>query len=127
MATKKFKKNLISLLNLIDSNEEIVDFLSKKKAFSENFMKQITESDYLNNLKNFNRLNLDEIKKKLHYEISYNKKNKKISVDITKNDIFSYLDSESELKNKMKTYIINEDYEKAQIMKNYFKTIELDI
>lgn len=125
MATKKFKKNLVSMLNLFDSKEELVDFLAKKKAFSEEFIKQITDSDYLKKLHRIDtKLDINEIKRKLHYEISY--KNKKISVDITKNDVFSYLESEDELIQKMKNYIINEDYERAQVLQNYFKTIELE-
>jgi hypothetical protein len=124
MATKKFKKNLVSMLNLFDSKEELVDFLSKKKAFSEEFIKQITDSDYLKKLHRIDtKLDINEIKRKLHYEISY--KNKKISVDITKNDVFSYLEGEDELIQKMKNYIKNEDYERAQVLQNYFKTIEL--
>jgi len=125
MATKKFKKNLISMLNLFDSKEELVDFLAKKKAFSEDFVKQIADSDYLRKLRRIDsNLNVEEIKRKLHYEIFY--KNNRISVDITKNDVFSYLDSEDELIQKMNTYLMNEDYEKAQILKKYFDTIELD-
>jgi len=125
MATKKFKRNLISMLNLFDSKEELVDFLAKKKAFSEDFVKQITDSDYLRKLRRIDsKLNVEEIKRKLHYEISY--KDNKISVDITKNDVFSYLDTEDELIQKMNRYLLNEDYEKAQILKNYFDTIELD-
>lgn len=124
MATKKFKTNLISMINLFETNEELIDFLAKKKAFSEDFIKIITDSDYLNKLQNFEDLDVNEIKNRLNYEISYN--NNKISVDITKNDIFSYFDTEDELIKKMKNYIMNEDYEKAQLMKNYFKTIELD-
>ena len=124
MATKKFKKNLVSMLNLFDSKEELVDFLAKKKAFSEEFIKQITDSDYLKKLHRIDtKLDINEIKRKLHYEISY--KNKKISVDITKNDVFSYLEGEDELIQKMKNYIKNEDYERAQVLQNYFKTIEL--
>ena len=126
MATKRFKKNLVSLLNLFGNSEELLDFLVTKKAFSEEFMKQITMSDYLKHLKNYEDLDLQEIKRKLQYEIAYNNKKKKISVDITKNDIFSYQDTEDDLIKKMNNYILNEDYERAQIMKRYFKTIELD-
>jgi len=126
MATKKFKENLISLLNLFDTKEELVDFLAKKKAFSEDFIKEITDSDYLKNIKNFDKdLDINEIKRRLHYEIEYNEKRHKISVDITKNDVFSYLDTEDELIEKMNNYIRNEDYERAQILQNYFKTIEI--
>lgn len=126
MATKKFKKNLITLLNLFESSEEFLDFLIDKKSFNEDFVKNITNSNYLKELKKLNGLDINEIKKKLQYEVAYNQKKNKISVDITKNDIFSYLDTEDELINKMNVYILNEDYERAQIMKIYFKTIELD-
>ena len=124
MATKKFKKNLISLLNVFETKEELVDFLAKKKAFSEEFMAIVTDSDYLKALKKVDSLNLKEIKEKLHYEICY--ENNKILVDITKNDVFSYFDTEEELIKKMKNYIKIEDYEKALVMKNYLKTIEID-
>lgn len=124
MATKKFKENLISLLNLFDNSKDFVDFLAKKKAFNEKFVKEIIESDYLKNLKGFDKnININEIKARLQYEIIF--KNKRISVDITKNDVFSYLDSEDELIKKMNNYILNEDYEKAQFLRNYFKTIDL--
>ena len=127
MATKKFKKNMISMLNLFDSKKELVDFLVKKKAFSEDFVKQIADSDYLKKLQKIDHeLDVNEIKRKLHYEISYNTDNNKISVDITKNDVFSYLETEDELIQKMKNYIINEDYESAQVLKNYFETIEIE-
>lgn len=124
MATKKFKKNLIALLKLFENSQEFLDFLVKNKSFSEDFMKQITNSNYLS--KKYMDLDINDIKKKLHYEIAYNKKKNKISVDITKNDIFSYQDTDDELIKKMNVYILNEDYERAQILKCYFKTIELD-
>ena len=120
---KKFKNNLKSLLNLFDSSEELIDFLVKKKAFNEDFVKKIIETKNPKYLKN-NNLTIGEINNKLHYEVSYD--NEKISVDITKNDVFSYLDTEIELKRKMKKYIKTEQYEKAQILKNYFNTIDLD-
>jgi len=125
MATKKFKKNLVSLSKMFKTTDELLDFLTKKKAFNEDFIKNITESDYLNKLNNFDHtLDINEIKRRLHYEIQY--KNKRISVDITKNDVFSYLDTEEDLIKKMNYYIRIEDYEKAQMMQRYFKTIELD-
>ena len=125
MATKKFKKNLVSLSKMFKTTDELLDFLTKKKAFNEDFTKNITESDYLNKLNNFDHtLDINEIKRRLHYEIQY--KNKRISVDITKNDVFSYLDTEEDLIKKMNYYIRIEDYEKAQMMQRYFKTIELD-
>ena len=126
MATKKFKANLVSLLNLFETKDDFVDFLVKKKAFSEDFIKNITDSDYLKNLKCFEKnLDISEIKHRLQYEIGYNKKKNKISVDITKNDVFSYTDTEDELLLKMNNYILNEEYEKAQILLSYFRTIEL--
>jgi len=124
MATKKFKKNLISLINLFDTTEELVDFLAKKKAFSEDFTRNITDSDYLQKLKSIEKFDPKEIKKRLQYEIAY--KDNKISVDITQNGVFSYTDTEEELKTKMKKYLMNEDYEKAQILNNYFNTIDLE-
>jgi len=126
MATKKFKQNLISLLNLFDNSKDLVNFLVKKKVFNEKFIKEIIDSDYLSKLKDFDKdLDVNEIRRRLHYEIMYNKKTNKISVDITKNDVFSYLDSEEELVEKMNNYILQEDYEKAQLLKNYFKAIDL--
>ena len=124
MATKKFKKNLISLINLFETTEELVDFLAKKKAFSEDFTRNITDSDYLQKLKSIEKFDPKEIKKRLQYEIAY--KDNKISVDITQNGVFSYTDTEEELKTKMKKYLMNEDYEKAQILNNYFNTIDLE-
>lgn len=126
MSTRKFKENLISLLNLFENSKDLVDFLTKKKAFNEEFINQIIISDYLRKIKNFDKdLDLNEIRKRLHYEIGYDLKNKKISVDITKNDVFSFFDTEEELIEKMNKYILFEDYEKAQVLKLYFKTIDL--
>jgi len=128
MATKKFKQNLISLIKLFDNSKDLVDFLAKKNVFNENFVRQVIDSDYLYKIKkDFDKdLDVKEIRRRLHYEINYNKKTNKIIIDITKNDIFSYLDSEEELIKKMDNYILQEDYEKAQILKNYFNTIELE-
>ena len=124
MATKKFKTNLKSLFDLFETTDDLIDFLSKKNVFDEEFIKDITNSKYLVYLNKIG-LSIDEIKEKLQYEIGYNTKNNKISVDITKNDIFSYLDSDDDLFIKMKNYIKNEEYEKAQILKKYFDTIDL--
>ena len=120
---KKFKKNLMSLLNLFDTKEELFDFLIKSNAFDEKFVKNLINIKDLQSFKD-NNLTIDEINSNLHYGVSY--KNDKISVDITENDVFSYLDTEKELKNKMKKYIKTEQYEKANILKNYFNAIELD-
>jgi len=119
---KKFKSNLMSLLNLFDSKEELIDFLIKKQAFNEEFVKRVIETKNPQYFKD--NMSVETIKNNLNYDVSY--KNEKISVDITKNDVFSYLDSEQELISKMKKYIKTEQYEKALILKNYFNAIELD-
>ena len=119
---KKFKNNLITLLNLFDTKEELIDFLVKKNAFNEQFVKRIIETKDPQYLKD-NDLTIDEIKTNFQYEVSYD--DDKILVDITKNDVFSYLDTENELRRKMKVYIKTEQYEKAQTLKNYFDTIDL--
>lgn len=120
---KKFKNNLITLLNLFDTKEELIDFLVKKNAFNEQFVKRIIETKDPQYLKD-NDLTIDEIKTNFQYEVSYD--DDKILVDITKNDVFSYFDTESELRIKMKKYIKTEQYEKAHLLKNYFNTIELE-
>ena len=120
---KKFKNNLKSLLNLFDTKEELIEFLVKKNAFNEEFVKRIIETKDPNYLKN-NDLSIEEIKNNLKYEVSYN--NDKILVDITKNDVFSYLDSENELMTKMNHYVKTEQFEKAHILKNYFNAIDLN-
>ena len=120
---KKFKNNLMSLLNLFDTKEELIDFLIKKHAFDETFVKRVIETKDQQFFKD-NNLTINEIKNNLKYEVSY--ENEKISVDITKNDVFSYFDTESELRIKMKKYIKTEQYEKAHLLKNYFNTIELE-
>lgn len=120
---KKFKNNLMTLLNLFDSKEELIDFLIKKQAFNEDFVKRIIETKDQQYFID-NELTIEKINEDLQYEVSY--ENEKISVDITKNNVFSYLDTEKELKRKMKVYIKTEQYEKAQVLHNYFNTIELD-
>lgn len=124
MATKRFKQNLVSLFKLFKSEEELCEFLDKKDAFSERFIKSVTEADYLSKIKDFDQnLNIEEIKERLHYDVGYKKG--KINVDITKNDVFSYLDSDEDLIKKMDNYIKNEEFEKAIVLRNYFQTIEL--
>jgi len=113
---KKFKNNLMSLF---ETKEEMIDFLISKKAFNEEFVKRIIETKDQEYLKD-----TQIEKEELTYDVSY--ENDKILVDITKNDVFSYLDSESELMKKMNLYIKTEQYEKAQLMKNYFNAIDLD-
>ena len=68
---------------------------------------------------------ISQIKDRIKYEIKYNKKNKKIIVDISKNDILSCYDNEIELLQRMKTHIINEDYENAKALLDYCKIIEV--
>ena len=81
MATKKFKKNLILLMDLFD-NIELVDFLCEKNAFSEHFMMLLTETKKLENIKDDETIT--DVKQKLKdYVVSYNKKNKKYVVDIS--------------------------------------------
>ena len=124
MATKRFKQNLVSLYKLFKCEEELCEFLDKKDAFSERFIKSVTEADYLSKIKDFDQnLNMEEINEMLHYDVGYKKG--KISVDITKNDVFSYLDSDEDLIKKMDNYIKNEEFEKAIVLRNYFQTIEL--
>jgi len=108
---KKFKNNLMSLFK---TKEELIDFLINNNAFNEKFVRTIIETKEQEYFKDT----------ELTYDVSY--KNDKILVDITKNDVFSYLDSESELLKKMKLYIKTEQYEKAHIMKKYFNAIDLE-
>jgi len=68
-------------------------------------------------------LSIKEINENLKYNVSY--KEDKFFVDITKNDIFSYFDTERELLFKMKKYIKTEQYEKAGVLKKYMDTIEI--
>lgn len=128
MATQKFEKNLTKMLKLFSEQKELIDFLIQKKAFNDDFINMILNSDYLNNNDNIedHNLSLDHIKSKIQYKVNYNKSKKKMNVDITPNDIFSYYDTEEELKSKMKNFLNNEEYEKAEILNGYLKTIELD-
>lgn len=126
MATTKFRRNLQKLLE-ISEDQELCDFLIEKKAFDQNFVRLITESDCLSkiNTDSLYYYNIEDVKKEINYELSYNKKKKKIVVDITKNNIFSYYDSEEELINKMNKFIRNEEYEKANMLNNYLKKLEV--
>lgn len=127
MIPKKFRTKLNSLSSLFETEQEFLDFLIEKKVFNEDFIKEVIHTNDLKNLKSYQKLDINEIKKNLHYEIGYNNDKKQISVDITKNDVFSYYDSIDDLKIKMDNYIKNEDYEKAQILKNYLITIDCKI
>jgi len=130
MATKKFRENLISLIKILKDSDELCKFLIEKNAFSDKFIQLITESEQLNHYKGIDEkfsFDINDLKNKLNYEIEYDpdKKNK-IIVDITKNDIFSYTDTEEELIDKMDKYIRYEDYEKAEVLYKYLKTLEIE-
>lgn len=122
MATKKFKTNLQTISTFFENTEDFLDYLIENNVFNDNFVKNITVTKQLNNIEDVDSI-LTINKNELHYKITYD--DKKINVDITINDVFSYFDDEKELVKKMKKYILNEDYEKAQILKNYFNTIDL--
>ena len=126
MTNSKFRRNLQKLLE-ISEDQELCNFLIEKEAFDQNFVRIITESDCLNkmNSDSLYYYNIEEVKNEINYELSYNDKDKKIVVDITKNNIFSYYDSEEELIKKMKKFIRMEDYEKADMLNNYLKKLEI--
>lgn len=128
MATKKFRDNLVSLFKILKNPEDLSEFLIKKKAFSEEFVKMIMDSEQLSRYRGVDAQysnDVSEFRQKINYEVSLDPKSKKISVDITKNDVFSYYDTEEELINKMKMYIRYEDYEKAEILNKYLKTLDI--
>lgn len=128
MSTKKFKTNLLSLIKILKTPEELMRFLISKSAFTEEFIKLVTESEQLNKYGGIDEkyhFDLSEIKQKLQYEIKYNHKKNKIRVDITKNDIFSYNDTEEELFTRMDKYIRNQEFEKAAVLHKYFQKLEL--
>ena len=128
MATKRFKKNFTSLLNIIGNNpNDICNFLCERKAFSEEFLMMLSESKDLSSVDYSDLIvRLEEIRQKLKdYDISYNKKNKKYIVDITKNNIFFYNDTEEELVKKMEYYLSIEDYERANILDKYLNKLEI--
>ena len=116
-----FNKKIIRLGNLFDTNEELINFLIEKKAFNENFAKTVIETKKIKLLKK--DLTIDYINQNLQYNVSYS--DDKVLVDITTNNTFSYLDTEQELKYKMRNYIRTEQYDKAELLKNYFNTIDL--
>jgi protein-arginine kinase activator protein McsA len=128
---EKFKNNFFSLSEAINKKDDFFNFLLEKKAFNEEFVKLICESNELTKLTNvrINKTSNFEIKnyffdiKKIdnNYKIGYNKKNKKITIDISDNTIFSYYDDFKTLKGKLDRYINNEEYEKAEIIHNYIK------
>lgn len=105
MKTNKFKQDLINELNKLNGIEAVIEYLMNQNAFNNTFKNTISTEDMTD------------------YEVVLNK-DKKVQIDITKNKVFSCYDTDEELKNKMKTYIRNEEYEKAEILKNYFDIIE---
>jgi hypothetical protein len=123
----RFKKNIISLCEVMNI-EEVIDYMIDKKAINDEFIRIISESNELTKLSNirenktknfkFKNYRLDLSKIDNNYQIGYDKKRKKITVDISDNSIFSYYDDEDELKQKLENYIDNEEYEKAQILYN---------
>jgi len=126
MANSKFRRNLQKLLE-ISEDQELCDFLIEKEAFEQNFVRLITDSDCLNEIDSDSLYyyNVEDVKDEINYELTYNKKNKKIVVDITKNNTFSYYDSEEDLIKKMKKFIRTEEYEKANMLNNYLEKLEI--
>jgi tRNA(Ser,Leu) C12 N-acetylase TAN1 len=126
MTTKKFQKNLRSLLEILDNFDEIITFLVNKNAFTEQFIELVTESNLLTRYKGCKidcKHDINQIIGQLEYELSL--KNKKINVDITKNKIFSFYDSEEQLLHKMQVYIENEEFENATVLDKYLKLIDV--
>jgi len=129
----KFKNNFLSL-NEVLKIDEIVDFMIEKKAFNEDFIELICESDELNKLTNvrnnktknykIKNYSFDISKINNNYPIGYDKEKNKVTVDISGNTIFSYYDTETDLKNKLNNYINDEEYEKASILYNFIKKCE---
>lgn len=130
MATKKFKNNLISLLKVTKMEPHLLcEFLCEKNAFSEEFILLLTNSNTLNKFDENSDycFTIEDIRQKLKdYDVTYNEKGKRVVVDITKNNIFSYYDTEEELVEKMRYYLKIEDYESASILNEYLKKIEID-
>jgi len=129
----KFKNNFLSL-NEVLKTDEIVDFMIEKKAFNEDFIGLICQSDELNKLtnvrnnktKNYKIKNYSFDIKKIsnNYPIGYDKEKNKVTVDISGNTVFSYYDTETDLKNKLNNYINDEEYEKASVLYNFIKKCE---
>lgn len=129
----KFKNNFLSL-NEVFSTDEILKIMIDRKAFDENFIELICQSNELNKLTNVRKNNTKnhEIKdysfdiRKIdnNYPIGYDKEKNKITVDISGNTIFSYYDTEDDLKNKLNDYINDEEYEKASVLYTFMKKCE---
>lgn len=130
----KFKDNFFSL-NKILNTDELLDFIVEKKGFDEDFVKMICESDELTKITNVRKNKTKNFKKKNYhfdiskidnnYEIGYDPKKHKITVDISGNTIFSYYDDEEKLKRKLSKYIDDEEYEKANVLYLYIKKCEI--
>ena len=129
----KFKNNFLSL-NEVLSTDEILDIMIDRKAFNEEFIELICQSDELIKLTNVrtNKTKNHEVKnynfdiKKIdnNYPIGYDNKKNKITVDISGNTVFSYYDTEDDLKNKLNDYINDEEYEKASVLYSFMKKCE---
>lgn len=129
---EKFKNNFFSLNEAIDNKDKLFNFLLDKKAFSEEFIKMICESNELNKITNVRLNKTSNYKSKNYffdikkidnnYKIEYNKDIKKLKINISDNDIFSYYDDMTTLRKKLNDYIKNEEYEKADILNKYIKT-----
>jgi len=129
----KFKNNFLSLNDVLDK-ETLIDFMIEKKAFNENFIKMIYESNELTKLTNIKKFKTSNFKQKDYhfditkikndYAIGYDKEKNKVTVDISGNTIFSYYDNYQDLKKKLDNYINDEEYEKANILYNFIKKCE---
>jgi hypothetical protein len=117
------------LYKILNEND-LLEFIVEKKAFNEKFVKLVCESNELTKMSNIidnnNIKNLkvgdylfDITKVDYDYELGYDKKKKKVTVDISNNSIFSYYDSESDLQKRLDNYIENEEYENANIIYNF--------
>jgi len=104
MKTNNFKQNLSKELNKLKGLEEIINYLDKNNAFTQTFKNKID----------------------LETESEVSLINNKITIDLTSNKILTPYDSDEDLKDKMKTFIRNEEYEKAKILKNYFDLIDIN-
>jgi protein-arginine kinase activator protein McsA len=132
---EKFRENYFSLNEIIKNNDDLLNFLLDKKAFNENFMELICDSNELTKLTNVRKNKTSNFKIKDYffdiskidneYKIGYDKKNKKITVDISGNTIFSYYDDNKTLKQKLEEYVHNEEYEKADVIHNYIKKCQM--
>jgi len=130
----KFKNNFLSL-NEILTIDELLNFMIEKKAFNEKFIDIINNSNELSKLTNVRtnkttnykedkNYNFDISKINNNYIVGYDHDKSKITVDISGNTIFSYYDSENDLKNLLNDFIKDEEYEKANILYSFLKKCE---